>query len=247
MGPISRRNLLVGSGITALGLVSAQADESTPARELKVVVAGGHPGDPEAACGGTMARFADLGHEVVALYVSRGEAGIPGKTHAEAAAIRTGEAQKACELLKARALFANQIDGATEVTPARYDEFRKLLDAEKPDVVFTQWPIDAHRDHRVTALLVYDAWLVGGRKFALYYYEVATGDETQHFHPTHYFDMTATEPRKRAACFAHESQGPAKFYAIQEEMQRFRGSQAGFKQAEAFVRHEQSPTVPLPF
>jgi hypothetical protein len=49
----------------------------------------GHLGDPEAACGGTMARLADLGHEVVALYLTRGEAGVPGKAAAEAAALRT--------------------------------------------------------------------------------------------------------------------------------------------------------------
>jgi LmbE family N-acetylglucosaminyl deacetylase len=83
-----------------------------PGHKLKVVVAGGHPGDPEAACGGTMSRMVDMGQEVLALYVTRGEAGIKGKTRLEAGAIRTEEAKKACELLKVRAMFANQTDGA---------------------------------------------------------------------------------------------------------------------------------------
>jgi LmbE family N-acetylglucosaminyl deacetylase len=193
-----------------------------------------------------MARLVDLGHEVVALYVTRGEGGVKGKTRGEAGTIRTKEARKACKLLKARALFARQTDGTTELTPARYDEFRTLLEAEKPQAVFTHWPIDTHRDHRATSLLVYDAWLACGRKFALYYYEVSTGEETQHFRPTHYVDITAVAARKRAACFAHESQDPAKFYAYHEEMHRFRGFEAGCKQAEAFVHHEQSPAGPLP-
>jgi len=246
---ITRRNLLASSG-TVAGAVAAslgkvQADEA-PGHRLKVVVAGGHPGDPEAACGGTMARMVDLGHEVVALYVTRGEGGIRGKSRIEAGTIRTEEAKKACELLKARAQFASQLDGITELTPARYDEFRKLLEAEKPQVVFTHWPIDTHRDHRTTSMLVYDAWLACGRKFALYYYEVSTGEETQLFRPTYYVNITGTEARKRAACFAHASQDPAKFYAYHEEMHRFRGFESGYKKAEAFVHHEQSPMEPLP-
>jgi N-acetylglucosamine malate deacetylase 1 len=249
MEPITRRNLLAASGIAvgtlSGGLWAARAEES-PGHKLKVVVAGGHPGDPEAACGGTMARMVDMGHEVVALYVTRGEAGIRGKTLVEAGAIRTEEAKKACELLKVRAAFASQIDGATELPPARYEEFRELLEAEKPQVVFTHWPIDSHRDHRATSLLVYDAWLAGGRKFARYYYEVSTGEETQLFRPTHYVDITATEARKRAACFAHASQDPATFYAYHQEMHRFRGHEGGYKQAEAFVHHDQSLAEPLP-
>jgi LmbE family N-acetylglucosaminyl deacetylase len=250
MASFTRRGLLAGSGLAAgaaaVGLWTAQAGEGTPATKLKVVVAGVPTGDPEAACGGTMARLAELGHEVVALYLTRGEAGVPGKAAAEAAALRSTEAQRACDLLKARALFAGQADGATEVTPARYDAFRKVLDGERPQAVFTHWPIDGHRDHRATSLLVYDAWLAGGRRFALYFFEVSTGQETQHFRPTHYVDITAVEPRKRAACWAHASQDPATFYAYHEDMHRFRGFEAGCKRAEAFVRHEQSPEAPLP-
>jgi LmbE family N-acetylglucosaminyl deacetylase len=249
MEPITRRKLLAASGIAvgtvAGGLGLAQTDEGS-AHKLKVVVAGGHPGDPEAACGGTMARLVDMGQEVVALYVTRGERGIKGKTQAEAGAIRTEEAKKACEFLKARAVFASQDDGATELTPARYEQFRELLEAEKPQIVFTHWPIDTHRDHRATSLLVYDAWLASGRRFALYYYEVSTGEETQLFQPTHYVNITATESRKRAACFAHASQDPATFYAYHQEMHRFRGHENGCKQAEAFVHHNQSPVQPLP-
>ncbi len=246
----TRRDLLAASGVTAgmlaAGLLPAPAHEAAPAHKLKVVVAGGHPGDPEAACGGTMARLADAGHAVVALYTTRGERGVRGQSPAQAAAIRVQEAQKACAILKARAAFANQQDAGSEITPARYEEFRKQLEAEKPDTVFTHWPVDTHRDHRACALLVYDAWLALGRGFALYFYEVSTGDETQHFRPTHYVDISAVEPRKHSACFAHASQNPAAFYADHMTMQRFRGREAGCKLAEAFVHHEQSPSQGLP-
>jgi len=113
-------------------------------------------------------------------------------------------------------------------------------------VVFTHWPIDTHEDHRATSLLVYDAWLRMERKFALYYFEVMTGSQTSQFSPTHYVDITATEARKRAACFAHASQNPEEFYAVHDQMNRCRGMEIRTKYAEAFIHHSQSPEVALP-
>lgn len=247
MKAITRRAMLIGSG-AAVGTPAAclLADHVEEPTKPKVIVSGAHPGDPEAACGGTMALLAEAGHSVVALYTTRGERGIKGRSLKESAATRTEEANNACKLLKAKALFASQVDGDSQVSLARYDEFNKLLEAEKPHVVFTHWPIDTHRDHRACSMLVYDAWLALGRKFALYFYEVGTGQETQHYRPTHYVDIRKTENSKRAACFAHASQNPTEFYADQEVMHRFRGLEAGCKLAEAFIHHEQSPRIGLP-
>jgi LmbE family N-acetylglucosaminyl deacetylase len=216
-------------------------DSTTQTDHLKVIVVGGHPDDPESGCGGTMALYADRGHEVIAMYLTRGEAGISGKSHQEAAQIRTAEAQESCAILRARPVFVGQIDGATEITDEWYREIRRALEVEQPDVVFTHWPIDTHRDHRVASLLVYDTWLVMGRSFVLCYYEVLSGSQTQQFSPTHYVDITAVESRKRRACFAHDSQDPAHFYAHHVEMHRFRGLECGSRCAEAFVRHVASP------
>jgi len=214
--------------------------------KLKVVVAGAHPDDPESGCGGTIARYSDLGHEVVVLYLTRGERGIKGKTYSEAGKIRTAEAEKACEILKARPVFAGQVNGAVEITYARYDEYRKVLEAERPDLVFTHWPIDSHEDHRAASLMVYNAWLSGKKRFGLYYFEVMSGAQTSHFWPTHYVDITQTEPRKRAACMVHASQEPEEFYNHHDQMNRFRGLECGRTYAEAFIRHVQSPDDALP-
>lgn len=251
MTRITRRDLLGKSAMMAgtVGLVQPLRglDSKVDAKRLKVVVAGGHPDDPESGCGGTIARYSDLGHDVAILYLTRGEAGIEGKSMQEAAAIRSAEAEKACAILKAKPLFAGQIDGNTELNRSRYEEFRKILDAEHPDVVFTHWPIDTHRDHRAASLLVYDAWLRSHRKFDLYYYEVDQGEQTQVFHPTNYVNITDTESRKRAACFAHASQQPeTTFYPLHDMMNRFRGMECGVKLAEAFVRHTQNPDSGVP-
>ncbi len=253
MGKITRRDMLgrsslfmasMGAGFAPLG---ANAEPAPAARRLKIVVVGAHPDDPESGCGGAIALYADQGHDVAVLYLTRGETGIKGVSMPEAAAIRTAEAEKACAILKAKPAFAGQVNGQTEVNRSRYEDFRKLLDAENPDVVFTHWPVDTHRDHRVASLLVYDAWLEGGKKFDLYYYEVDQGIQTQVFHPTCYVDIAQSVSRKKAACFAHASQHPdTDFWPLHEAMDRFRGMECGVKDAEGFIRHCQNPEMTVP-
>jgi LmbE family N-acetylglucosaminyl deacetylase len=237
--PINRREML-GQALASGGLSFSIPDE-TAVRKRKVIVTGGHPGDPEYGCGGTIARYADLGYEIVLIYLNDG---VPlGKPRD---GVRVAEARKACEILKARPIFAGQVDGEAVVDRAHYEAFRQLLEAERPDVVFTHWPIDNHADHRAISMLVYDAWVRLKRGFALYYYEVSNGEDTVQFSPTHFVDITATEPRKREACFAHASQAPERFYALQQQVTRMRGIERGVRQAEGFIRHVQSPDFVLP-
>ena len=255
MKSISRRELLGHAGLLggagAVGLPPMAAADATrveepkaAGRKLKVIVTGGHPGDPEYGCGGTVARYTDLGHEVVLLYLNRGE--WPPSSAPGAGAARVAEATKACEILKASPLFADQMNGRAVVDPAHYESFHKLLEAQRPDVVFAQWPIDNHADHRAISMLTYDAWLKMGKGFALYYYEVSNGEDTLHFSPTHYVDITQTEPRKRQACYAHASQTPDKFYELQGLVTRMRRIESGHRQAEGYIRHVQSPDFGLP-
>jgi N-acetylglucosamine malate deacetylase 1 len=239
MRSINRRDLLgQACSLGSLAIGTSLADGGS--RKLKVIVTGGHPGDPEYGCGGTVARYADLGHDVVLLYLNDG---VPAGKPKDGA--RVAEAGKACGILKARPLFAGQVDGQAVVDRPHYEAFRKVLEPERPDAVFTHWPIDNHADHRAMSMLVYDAWLSMGKRFALYYYEVSNGEDTVQFAPTHYVDITASEPRKRQACFAHASQSPEKFYALQEQVTRLRGIERGCRYAEGFIRHVQGPDFVL--
>src|SRR5438105_2887352 len=114
METLSRRRLFgqAGSALSVLATADSAAEaQNRPdglpqASKPRVIVAGGHPGDPEYGCGGTVAQYVQQGSEVVLLYLNRGEGGIAGKTGAEAAKVRTAEATEACRILGARALFA---------------------------------------------------------------------------------------------------------------------------------------------
>ena len=205
-------------------------------RKLSVVCVGGHPDDPESGCGGTLARYSEAGHKVSIIYLTRGERGIQGKSLDEAAAIRTAEAQEACRILGARPVFGGQIDGATELNRERVAAFTKLLAAESPDVVFTQWPIDTHMDHQIASMLTIRAFYAGQARFRLYFYEVNAGAQTQGFHPTDYIDITSVREKKKAALFAHKSQDGEEIYRKHHVvMEDFRGREARVTAAEGFV------------
>jgi N-acetylglucosamine malate deacetylase 1 len=239
---------IAGAPVAGGGASAAAPDETM----LRIVVVGGHPGDPEYGCGGTIARYTDLGHQVTLLYLNRGEDLHNGETDCpeidpeHGSAVRVAEAAAACAVLNAHAVFADQCNGHAIVDLPHYDDFSRILQALEPDVVFNQWPIDNHPDHRAMSSLAYEAWVRMGRTPALYYYEVSDGEDTLMFSPSDYVDITATEPRKREACYAHASQTPDRYYALQSQVARVRGLEAGYAQAEAFVRHVRSRRGLLP-
>jgi LmbE family N-acetylglucosaminyl deacetylase len=236
---MNRREILVGAGMLAGAAIRADGRPiiaaADPAHKLKFVVTGGHPGDPEYGCGGTIARLTALGHEVVLLYMNNGE-------WETKAAVRVAEAKKACEILKARPAYADQINGHAIVDNAHYQSFQKIIEAESPDAVFTHWLIDNHPDHRGIANLTLEAWKQLKHRFAMYYYEVSDGEDTMQFPaPTHYVDITDVAATKKAACFAHASQDPNRYYGVQDTVASFRGLESGYKSAEAYIWQIGSP------
>ena len=236
----------VGLGSVALApLISATKDSKNQsagnraAKKLSVVCLGAHPGDPEFGCGGTLAKFASAGHSVTCIYLTRGEAGDPSKSFAESAALRTKEAELACSLMQAKAVFAGQTDGNTLLSKEKNEEMSRLILSENPDLVFTQWPIDSHPDHQVTGMLALTAWIKAGRQFTLYFYEVNTGSETMGFVPTDYVDISDLRDLKKAAMFAHKTQDPIETYNNYfKPLEEFRGLEAGVKAAEGFVHYK---------
>ena len=240
MNKESSRRRFVKNAATGLGLLSLpallQAKKPTD-RKLSIVCVGGHPDDPESGCGGTLARFAGSGHAVTIIYLTRGEAGVPGKSHSEAAAIRTRESEAACLILKAKPVFAGQIDGNTVLNNDWVHQLQGLLDNEKPDIVFTHWPVDSHKDHQIASLLTIQSWIRSSNKFELYFFEVCTGQQTMIFKPSDFVDISVTQDQKKKAVYCHASQDPPGIYQCGHAvMEEFRGRELGVHAAEAFVR-----------
>ena len=230
------KNVAAGiSMLTLPTLLSAKA--TTSLGKKKIVCVGGHPDDPESGCGGTLAKLIGLGHEVTIIYLTTGEAGIDGLSHDEAAKTRKQEAINACKVLNAKPVFAGQIDGDTVVSNDTLKHLQNLIGDEKPDLVFTHWPIDSHKDHQCASLLTIQTWVRSENKFPLYFFEVCTGEQTMGFHPTDFVDISDTQELKKKSVYCHVSQDPPGIYACgHASMEDFRGRELGVRAAEGFVR-----------
>jgi len=239
---LTRRGFLRESAVIAGPLVAAAhappllAAGAEAGRLLKIICVGGHPDDPESGCAGTLARYAELGHSVTVTYLTRGERGIRGKGLDEAAKIRSGECEAACKLIGAKARFLGQIDGATEISHPQVEAMTKALSDDKPDILFTHWPIDTHMDHQVASILTIRACMNLRPSPRLYFFEVNSGSQSQGFVPNVYVDITAVLEKKKSALFAHVSQnGQGIWREHHEEIARWRGREAGVGAAEAFM------------
>ena len=225
------------AGIGLLSLPALLSAKTNVSEKLNIVCVGGHPDDPESGCGGTLARFTSTGHAVTIIYLTRGEAGIPGKSHGDAADIRTREAVHACKVLGTKPVFAGQIDGDSIMNNEWVKKLQSMLEQEKPDIVFTHWPIDSHKDHQIASLLTIQCWIRAEKKFDLYFFEVCTGEQTMTFKPTDYVDISETKEQKKKAVYCHVSQDPPGIYQCGHAvMEEFRGRELGVVAAEAFVR-----------
>jgi LmbE family N-acetylglucosaminyl deacetylase len=171
------------------------------------------------------------------LYVTRGEAGIEGKSPAEAGAIREAEAREACRALGATPHFFGHAVGALVFSPETVRELGTFLDAVAADVVFAHWPIDTNYDHEVAGMLALHAWLGKPRAHPLYFFEVESGTETLAFAPTAYVEIGPVLPKKLAAIRAHQSQDAERrlYERHHEPMERFRAREIGGTAAEAFA------------
>jgi LmbE family N-acetylglucosaminyl deacetylase len=233
----SRREFLRNTAlVSAAALPLGAAETNSPEKKIKVVCVGGHPDDPESGAAGTLARYSAAGHAVTVIYLTRGERGIRDKGLDEAAKIRSDECGAACKIMGAKAVFFGQIDGDTSVTKAHVERMTKLLAEENPHVVYTHWPIDTHMDHQVASFLTIRACMNLGYRFALYFFEVNSGSQSQGFSPNTYVDVTSVLDKKKEALFAHVSQdGQGVWRDHHEIIASWRGREAGVKAAEAFV------------
>lgn len=205
--------------------------------KLRVLCIGAHPDDPETASGGTLARYAETGHDVHVLYMTKGELGIVGKSPDEAGAIRGAEAEEACRALGAKPHFFGQQSGAIKFDRPTADALVAKLDAIAPDLVLSHWPIDTEYDHQIVSALALHAWLAKPRRHPLFMFEVESGTQTLGFVPHAYVEIANQLPKKLAAIRAHKSQEVEQraYEKHHEPMERFRAREIAGVAAEAYA------------
>jgi len=211
---------------------------------MKVLALAAHPDDVELLCAGTLARLAQVGHDVVLAHMTLGDKGGTASPE-ELAEIRAAEARTAAAFVDAHCwggicgdleLYAEDADQLARV--------REILDAERPDVVLTHPTHDYHADHRITARLVERAVGRSGPEADAQEDEIWQMDTLAGvaFAPERYVDITSAVETKQAMIRCHESQMEwmssyrhTDLTYIIEWIGRWRGMQAGFPYAEGFA------------
>lgn len=138
-----------------LGAIMTFAQAQNP-QQLRVLVFGAHPDDPEKS-GGTMAKYVALGHKVQLVSLTNGNAGHQSMGGGPLAWRRYKETQCAGAAIGAEYLVLDNNDGELMPTLENRREVIRLIREFRPDIIFTPRPDDYHPDHRNTGLLVRDA------------------------------------------------------------------------------------------
>jgi LmbE family N-acetylglucosaminyl deacetylase len=125
--------------------------------KLNIVVIGAHPDDPDVVAGGSAIKFARMGHNVLFVSVTNGDAGHFNKGGGVLAKIRTAEAHEAGKRYGVTYMVLDNHDG--ELMPHLHIRLQiiRLIRNWNADVVIGPRPYDYHPDHRNTAILVQDA------------------------------------------------------------------------------------------
>lgn len=205
---------------------------------MKIMAIGAHLDDIEIACGGTLAKAVEAGHNVKVLIMSKS-----GYTNKE------GKMQRSDDVAVREGLRALQtlgvedieiLDFETKDIPFRSDVVNAIdvrMAKFEPDIIFTHHPFDTHQAHEGVAKATIAA---ARRKNTVFFYEPITpsGRSYVAFKPQMYVDIESTLDKKIQSLKCHTSEYN-KFGAedwIEGVRCRcgFRGYEIGKKFAEAF-------------
>jgi LmbE family N-acetylglucosaminyl deacetylase len=120
------------------------------------MIIGAHPDDAEKA-GGTAAKYAALGYEVLLVSMTNGDAGHYKMGGGVLAKRRKEEARLAGDVIGAKYLVLDNHDGELMPTLENRRKVISLIRKFHPDLIITHRPNDYHPDHRYTGILLQDA------------------------------------------------------------------------------------------
>lgn len=197
---------------------------------MNILAVGAHPDDIEVGCGGTLIKYAQRGHNIFLLLISKGEMG--GE-----AEVRHKEQMKAAEIIGARGVFwggftdTELLNRGNEIIHSVEGYIQEI----QPSFIFVNFFDDTHQDHRTVNRSVLSAARYVRN---VMFYEVPT---TNNFTPNVFVDIGSVLDLKLEALKAHASQimktniEDLSIMDIARSSAHFRGVQGRVPLAEGFV------------
>ncbi len=218
---------------------------------MNILVVGPHPDDQEIGMGGTIARLAEQGHNVLLLDITNGEPTPHGSPE-----IRAQEAAKAAEILGVKRRLLGFPNRYVENTLELRHAIAAVIREHQAQMIFTTYFEDAHPDHLAVTQAVIGArfaarltkieepWGQAGEptnpKWLFFYYAMHL---RKVHNPTFLFDTSGYEDRKFASIEAYHTQ-----FVMSEKnrkvlhgiraMATYFGSRLGTSTAEPFFSQE---------
>jgi LmbE family N-acetylglucosaminyl deacetylase len=219
-----------------------------------------HPDDQEFTVGGTLAKWARAGCEIVTVCITSGGAGSNSHTSRDMTrealvTIREAEQREACRILGVKeTVFLGYEDGMLEPSIALRRELTRLIRRHRPEAVLTGDPTMRyygstymnHPDHRAAADVALDAVFPSAGTRLIFPELLAEGLEPHevrevYIHgaerPETFVDIGETLEAKLAALRAHKSQmGPWDPAEMITQWAAEQGRRAKLRAAEAYRR-----------
>ncbi|MCL4209702.1 MAG: bacillithiol biosynthesis deacetylase BshB1 [Phycisphaeraceae bacterium] len=214
---------------------------------MNILIVGPHPDDQELGMGGSIARLAEQGHDVLLLDMTNGEPTPHGDPDT-----RAREAAAAARILGVRRLTLDLPNRFVEHSVAARHKVAAIIRQHRSQIVFTPFFEDAHPDHVATTRIVEDARFdakltridLPGEptypRWLFYYYATHLRWVAN---PSFLLDISGFENRKTEAIVAYHSQFvlPERNRKVVEWIEasnRYFGSRIGTTAAEPFFTKE---------
>jgi len=197
-----------------LGIVSLNVYSQD---KINVIIIGAHPDDCDVDAGGTAIQYAKLGHNVLFVSLTNGDAGHHEMGGGALAKRRMAEAQEAGKRFGVKYVVLDNHDGELMPTLENRKAVIRLIRKWNADIVISNRPNDYHPDHRNAAILVQDAaYMVivpnvapdvpPLKKNPVFLYTQDRFQKPNPFQPDITVDITDVLDQKIYAISAHESQ-----------------------------------------
>jgi LmbE family N-acetylglucosaminyl deacetylase len=185
--------------------------------KINVIVFGAHPDDADADAGGTAIKFAQMGHNVMFVALTNGDAGHFSMGGGALARIRRAEAEEAGRRAGVKYVVLDNHDG--ELMPTLHVRLQviRLIRKWNADLVIGPRPNDYHPDHRNCGIVLQDAaYMVivpnvapdtpPLKKNPIFLYAQDFFQKPNPFKPDIAVDISDTYKQKIYTMAAHESQ-----------------------------------------
>ncbi|WIM68655.1 PIG-L deacetylase family protein [Corynebacterium breve] len=220
-----------------VGHYSRIPQHSAP-RPSSVLIVAAHPDDLEIACGSTIAKLVDSGHQVHGIIMSDGADGGD-------AAVRPDEARAGATFLGLSSVTVLSLTDRAldEHMNEMIDAIEAKMGAKQPDLIFTHSKNEVHQDH----LAVHRAVMRAARNHhSILCFE--SPSVTADFSPTVFIDVTDYSDVKAEAIAAHANQSGKPYMSreIVDSITTFRGRQGRIRRAEGFEPMRLRLNDPMP-